>query len=125
MITIVDDDESVRQSLTRLLNSMGLEAETFASAEEFLDKGPGRAGCLILDIRLPGMSGIELQKELTATGDKTPVIFITAQDDKGLRAEAMAAGARGFLHKPFDDQALLDAIHAFHHELNELKGDQS
>ena len=112
MITIVDDDESVRKSLARLIKSMGLEAETFASAEEFLGKSPKQTGCLILDIRLPGMSGIELQKKLMASGDKTPVIFITAQDDEVLRTEAMAAGASGFLRKPFDDHALLDTIHA-------------
>ena len=114
MIYIVDDDESVRKSLARLIKSVGVKAETFASAEEFLGKTPKQTGCLILDIRLPGMSGIELQKRMAASGDKTPVIFITAQDDEVLRTEAMAAGARGFLLKPFDDYTLLDAIYASH-----------
>jgi len=114
VIYIVDDDNSVRKSLARLMKSVGLEAETFASAEEFLSKSPKQSGCLVLDICLPGMSGIELQKKLAKSGNKIPVIFITAQEDEQLRAKSMNAGAHGFLKKPFDDQALLDAIHALH-----------
>lgn len=113
VIYIVDDDESVRKSLARLMRSVGYDAETFASAEEFLARSPRPPGYLVLDVQLPGKNGLELQQELLKSGDKTPITFITAQDDEQLRNKAMASGAKAFLRKPFDDYTLLDTIQAF------------
>src|SRR5256886_16117174 len=110
-ISIVDDDESVREALKSLLKSVGFEAEAFASAEEFLNSGHlCRTACLILDVRMPGMSGVELQDRLTASRDGVPIIFISAHADEEARARALASGAIAFLVKPFSDEALLDAI---------------
>ena len=112
LIYIVDDDKSVRKSLKRLMKSAGLKAKTLASAEDFLNSGyQDNPGCLILDVRMPGLSGLELQKQLAATGSKLPIIFITAHEDEKAYNAAMAAGAVAFLQKPFDDQTLLSAIH--------------
>jgi len=112
VVFVVDDDESVRKALKRLIKSAGFEVEAFASAEDFLNCGHRDVpGCLILDVRMPGLSGLELQSELAASGSKMPVIFITARDDEQARLQAMRAGAVAFLQKPFDDQALLGAIH--------------
>ncbi len=113
VIYIVDDDASVRKSLARLMKSVGYDAETFASAEEFLAKSPRPPGYLVLDVQLPGKNGLELQQELKESGDKIPITFITAQDDEQLRNKAMASGAKAFLRKPFDDYTLLDTIQAF------------
>ncbi len=108
---IVDDDESVRRALRRLLRSAGLEATTFASAREFLDSDyRTENACLILDIQMPGLSGLDLQRELQAAGSTLPVIFITAFDSAETREEARSLGAAGYFQKPVDDQALLDAI---------------
>ena len=110
-VFVVDDDESIRRAMKRLLKSSGYDAVTFASAEEFIASNPGRGkGCLILDIRLPGMTGLDLQEKLTASGAKYAVIFITAHDDAQWRQKAKAAGAIAYLRKPFAEQALLDAI---------------
>ncbi len=111
-IFVVDDDESVRKSLNRLLKACGFKVKTFGSAEDFLDSGFVRhAGILILDVRMAGMSGLELQQRLSETGSDMPVIFITAHDDIQARTKAMEAGAVEFLQKPFEEQHLLDAIH--------------
>jgi FixJ family two-component response regulator len=110
-IVIIDDDESVRKALRRLVRSAGWRVVTFATAEEFLaaPEQPAPAG-LILDVHLPGLSGLELQQRLTAAGRSIPIVFITAYADEPTRAEALRGGAVAFLAKPFEDQALLDAI---------------
>lgn len=110
-VFVVDDDEPVRDSLAFLIASVGLEAETFASAREFLDAyHPDRSGCLVLDVRMPGMSGIELQKRLGEMGAILPIIFITGHGDVPMAVKAMRSGAIDFLQKPFEDQELLDRI---------------
>lgn len=110
-VFIVEDDPSMRAALKNLLKSVGLEAQLFASAQEFLaDKRPDVPSCLILDVRLPGLSGLELQKELAASNIHIPIIFITAHGDIPMSVRAMKAGAMEFLTKPFRDQDLLDAI---------------
>ncbi|HWE24522.1 MAG TPA: response regulator [Myxococcales bacterium] len=110
-IAVVDDDASVREALQGLLKSAGFHAEVFASAEEFLDSGQlARTACLIVDVRMPGMGGLELQRRVVAGGHRVPVIFITAHGDEELRAQALEAGAWEYLHKPFGEQKLLDAI---------------
>jgi FixJ family two-component response regulator len=115
-IAVIDDDESVRDALESLLKSAGFKAEAFASATEFLNFGhlPGLA-CMILDVRMPGMSGIELQDRLIASRDGVPIIFISAHADEEARARALASGAIAFLVKPFSDEALLEAIEAAIH----------
>ena len=111
LISIVDDDLSVRRALRRLVRSAGYTVETFASAREFLDSLPsGRAACLVLDIHLEGMSGFELQERMAADPAPIPVIFITAQDDVATRERARQTGASAYLRKPFDEQVLLAAI---------------
>jgi FixJ family two-component response regulator len=111
-IFVVDDDESVRVALKRLMRSAGLKVETFASAREFLNNcGTNRIGILVLDVRMPEMSGLELQKQLAASGAEIPVIFISAHEDSRAFELALAAGAVAFLYKPFDDQDLLAAIY--------------
>lgn len=113
MVVIVDDDESIRGSLGGLMKVAGLPALTFASAEEFLTSGEEkRTGCLIADIRMPGMSGLELQAKLNEAHQRIPIIFITAHGDEKLRLQALRAGAVEFLTKPFDDEALLDSVRA-------------
>jgi FixJ family two-component response regulator len=110
-VTIIDDDASVRRALARLLRSVGLSAATFASAEEYLQTLPEPApGCLILDVHLPGLSGLELYERLKVEGRCLPVVFITAYETDRLRQLALAAGAVAFLPKPFEEQALLDAV---------------
>jgi FixJ family two-component response regulator len=106
LICIVEDDPSVRRSLDRVVRSAGYAVETFASALEYLEWLPtGRAACVVLDVHMDGMDGFELQKRLTS-----PVIFITSHDDGPTRARVEASGAAGHLWKPFDDQAVLEAI---------------
>jgi FixJ family two-component response regulator len=109
-IFIVDDDESVRRSLKRLLRSAGFNVKTFTSARDFLDHGWSDHGLLVLDKQMPEIDGLELQKILLASGRSIPVIFITAHNDADARAMAIGAGAIAYLEKPFDDQVLLDAI---------------
>jgi two-component system response regulator AtoC len=114
LISIVDDDESIRKATKRLLESVGLQVEDFASAEDFLSSGrPEDSVCLILDIRLPGMSGLELQHELGTAGVEVPIIFITAHGDSQTRAQALEAGAADFLQKPFTEKALFKSINSF------------
>lgn len=111
-VFIVDDDPSVRKGLRRLIKSAGLAVETFASAQEFLQGGHTNApGCLVLDVRMPGLSGPQLQEELNEGGSTLPIIFITAHENSVLREEVMKAGARFFLMKPLHDQRFLDAVH--------------
>jgi len=113
MVAIVDDDDLMRSALQGLLKSAGLPAQAFASAEEFLKSGQQRqAGCLISDIRMPGMSGLELQARLNAERCKIPIIFITAHGDEKMRMQALRAGAVEFMAKPFDDEALLESVRA-------------
>jgi FixJ family two-component response regulator len=111
LIAIVDDDDSMRSALQGLLKAVGLPAQAFASGEEFLKSGQQRqTGCLIADIRMPGMSGLELQAKLNAERCRIPTIFITAHGDANLRMQALRAGAVEFLAKPFDDEALLESV---------------
>jgi FixJ family two-component response regulator len=113
LVVIVDDDELVRQALESVVKAAGFTTETFGSAEDFLDSIPMySATCLILDVRLPGMSGIELQRRLRAKNSGIPIIFVTAHGDASTRDRAMEDGAAGFLNKPVRWQTLLDAIHA-------------
>ena len=112
-ISIVDDDPAIRDALCRLMDSAGLAAAAFASAEEFL-ASPSRdeTTCLILDVRMPGMDGLELQRRLIASNWKVPIVFISAQAEAGVRERALQAGAVEFFDKPFSSTALLDAIDA-------------
>ncbi len=111
MVFIVDDDDAVRESLAFLMKSVGLRAESFSSAQAFLDGyNPARAGCLVLDIRMPGMSGLELQDKLIQMGSILPVIFITGHGDVPMAVKAIKAGAADFVQKPFRDQELIDRI---------------
>jgi FixJ family two-component response regulator len=110
-IFIVDDDASVRRALKRLIKASGYKAKTFGSAREFIDSGHYQsAGVLVLDVRMPGMNGLELQKYLSDSGSDMPIIFITAHEDSQASRKALEAGAIEFLKKPFEDQALLEGI---------------
>jgi FixJ family two-component response regulator len=110
-VYIVDDDESIRKALKRLLKAAGYDALTFASAEDFLDSTSGRGGgCLVLDIRLPGITGLDLQEKLASEGGKYAVIFMTAHDNPKWQERARKAGAVAYLKKPFNEHSLLDAI---------------
>jgi RNA polymerase sigma factor (sigma-70 family) len=111
MVFVVDDDPSVRRAIKRLVESMGLRVEMFGSGQEFLQvKRPDAPSCLVLDIRLPGISGLDFQQELAKANVHIPIIFITAHGDVPMTVRAMKAGAVEFLTKPFRDQDLLDAI---------------
>jgi FixJ family two-component response regulator len=113
LVAIVDDDDLMRTAVHGLLKAVGWSAQTFASAEEFLQSGQQRqTACLIADIRMPGMSGLELQSRLNADQCKIPTIFITAHGDAKMRMQALRAGAVEFLAKPFDDEALLESVRA-------------
>ncbi len=116
MIAIVDDDEFVRVATRHLVQSLGFESHDFASAEEFLRCPHAREfSCVISDVNMPGLSGIDLQRRLAADGRKVPVIFITAHADKAIEERAIRAGAAGFLNKPFDGGTLASGIeHALH-----------
>jgi FixJ family two-component response regulator len=113
VVFVIDDDPSMRAALEDLVSSVGLTVRPFTSPQEFLaSKRPDAPGCLVLDVRLPGMSGLTFQKELARVGVDLPVIFITGHGDIAMSVRAMKAGAIEFLTKPFHDQDLLDAIHA-------------
>jgi FixJ family two-component response regulator len=113
LVAIVDDDDLMRSALQGMLKSVGLPSQAFASAEEFLNSGQHRqTACLITDIRMPGMSGLELQARLNAEHCRIPTIFITAHGDTKMRIQALRAGAVEFLAKPFDDDALLGSVRA-------------
>ena len=111
MVAIIEDDESYRVAVQRLLKSAGLSVQSFGSAEAFLNSGQQHeTGCLITDIRMPGMSGLELQSKLNSDHCPIPTIFITAHGDEKMRLQAMRGGAVKFLAKPFDGETLLEAI---------------
>ena len=111
MIYVIDDDESVRRAFERLLRSADLKVETFASAEEFLrGERQGENACIVVDIRMPGLTGFDLQQNMATRGIQIPVIVISASDDAQTREQARRLGAAAFFRKPIDDQALLDAI---------------
>src|SRR5262249_35717441 len=111
IVFVVDDDSSVREAIRSLIRSVGWRVETFASAQEFLSNPrPNGPGCLVLDVRLPGLSGLDLQQELAAAKPEIPIIFITGHGDIPMTVRAMKAGAVEFLTKPFHDQDLLNAI---------------
>jgi RNA polymerase sigma factor (sigma-70 family) len=112
IVFVVDDDKAVRKSLERLIKSVGLTVQAFSSAREFLESDPSAGpSCLVLDVRMPGLSGIDLQKELGKMGYTIPIIFITGYGDIPMSVRTMKRGAIDFLTKPFNDQDLLDAIH--------------
>lgn len=111
-VAVVDDDESVRRAIKRLLRSIGLSSETFKTGDEFLDMFDSipsyRPDCVVLDIQMPGLNGLEVQRRLAGSG--IPVIFITAHDEAGVREQALAAGAAAYLRKPFNDEILIKAV---------------
>jgi FixJ family two-component response regulator len=111
LLSVVDDDESVRESLPDLLRKLGFAARAFSSAQEFLSSDSvDETKCLILDVAMPGMTGLDLQQELTRRGHKVPIIFITAQKDINIREQAFRQGAAQVLYKPFSATALLEAL---------------
>jgi FixJ family two-component response regulator len=111
VIAIIDDDPSAREATQRLVRSLGHKTQVFSSAEEYLQSGQGRhSSCLITDLHMPGMSGIDLQDRLIADGCRVPIIFVTAYFEERIEAQAMEAGAFGFLRKPFDDQSFVDCL---------------
>jgi FixJ family two-component response regulator len=113
LISIVDDDDSLRRSLGNLLRSLGFRVQEFASAQAFIGSQNAReTACLILDVRMPGMNGLDLQRHIAASGWRVPIVFITSHADDDARTRALAAGAVGFLSKPFHEQDILDAINA-------------
>ena len=112
IIVVIDDDDGVRTAVSRLIRSVGLEVEAFPSARDFLDReASNRPSCIVLDVRMPGLSGLDLQDELAVAGDAAPIIFITGHGTVPLSVRALKGGAVDFLEKPFEDQDLLDAIH--------------
>lgn len=114
LIAIVDDDESVCRAVRRLVRSLAMDAETFNSGQQFLDLLEAmpsfRPDCVILDVQMPGMNGLDVQDLLAASGNKFPLIFITAHDEVGVREKALSAGALAFLRKPFDDELLVKTL---------------
>jgi FixJ family two-component response regulator len=112
VVFVVDDEASIREAISSLIRSVGLRVETFSSAKDFLRMArPDAPACLVLDVRLPGLSGLELQRQLAAAHDQIPIVFITAHGDIPMSVRAMKLGAAEFLPKPFRDQDLLDAVH--------------
>jgi len=116
MIAIVDDDQSVCRALKRLVRSLGMDAETFASGREFLDLIEAmpsfHADCAVVDVQMPGLNGLEVQERLERMGSQLPVIFITAHDDVGVRQKALSGGAVAFLRKPVNDELLIKTVRA-------------
>jgi FixJ family two-component response regulator len=110
LVAIVDDDPWVRRSLDRLMRSAGFKTECFGSAEEFLESADDFLGCMILDLKLPGMNGLELQRRLADENRRIPIVFVSAHDDRASKTQALKAGATVFLNKPFGDETLLDAV---------------
>lgn len=114
LIAIVDDDESVCRAMKRLVRSLGMDAAAFASGREFIDRvetTPSfQPDCLVLDVQMPGMNGLEVQERLASSGNPLPVIFITAHDEAGVRDRALAAGAVAFLRKPFNDELFIETL---------------
>ena len=113
LISVVDDDDSLRNSLNNLIRSVGFRAQGFSSAEAFLNSSELHdTACLILDVRMPGMSGLDLQRQLVTANSRIPIVFITSHGDDDARARALEAGAVDFLYKPFREEALLKAINS-------------
>jgi FixJ family two-component response regulator len=114
LIAIVDDDESVCRAIKRLVRSLGMEADTFTSAEEFMELVGGvpwiRIDCVVLDVQMPGLNGLQVQERLLRDGKQFPIVFITAHDEAGVRERALAAGAVAFLSKPFNDDLLAKTL---------------
>lgn len=110
LVFIVDDDEAVRQSTAWLIESIGLKVHTFISADEFLENYNNESGCIVMDVRMPGMSGLEAQEEMKQRGIALPLIFITGHGDVPMAVRALKRGAFDFIEKPFNDQLLLDAV---------------
>jgi FixJ family two-component response regulator len=111
VISIVDDDPSIREAMLGLVRSLGFEAVTFPSAEDFLQSEQiDGTTCLITDLQMPGLSGIELQSQLISRGNSVPIIFVTASPERGIEAQVRSAGAVGFLNKPFDDRTLIECL---------------
>jgi FixJ family two-component response regulator len=124
-VFVIDDDARMRAATERLLKSVGLHAETFATPQDFLlRKLPGGPSCLVLDVRLPGMSGLDVQRKLTEAGVQIPVIFVTGHGDIPMTVKAMKSGAVEFLTKPFRDQDLLDAIQDALQRAGEMRQEQ-
>jgi FixJ family two-component response regulator len=119
---IVDDDESVREAALSLFRSMGIAAKAFASAEEFLGADVEAASCLVLDVQMPGMTGLQLQTQLAASGRRIPIVFITAYDNEAVRRQATAARAVVFLTKPFSDRELLDGLDTALNDASDVRG---
>ncbi len=116
LIAIVDDDESVCRAMKRLVRSLGMDAETFASGQEFLDLVEAMPSfdvdCVVLDVQMPGLNGMEVQQRLSTGGSRLPIVFITAHDEAGVRERALAMGAVAFLRKPFNDELLIKTLRA-------------
>ena len=113
VVFVVDDDESVCKALKRLMKSAGIKARSLSSAEDFLNQGCHNVpGCLILDVRMPGMNGLELQEKVVKSGSTMPIIFMSAHEDAPAREQAMKAGAIAFLQKPFEDQILIEKVNS-------------
>jgi FixJ family two-component response regulator len=113
LISIIDDDNSMREAVSSLIQSVGMRVESFASSEEFVQCDHiDEIACLILDVKMPGMSGLELQRYLTSAHRKLPIIFVTGHGDDIMRKQALNAGAVEFLYKPFSDESLLSAVNA-------------
>ena len=114
MIAIVDDDESVCRALKRLVRSLGMDADTFTSGRQFIDLIEAMpsfaADCVVLDVQMPGLNGLQVQEQLARGGHRLPVIFITAHDDAAVREQALAAGAVAFVRKPFNDELLIKTL---------------
>ena len=130
IIFVIDDDESICRSLRRLIQSMGFHVRTFISGNDFLNQGcQNMSGCIILDVRMPEIGGLELQKRLNDSGCKMPIIFMSAHQDNGTREKAFNAGAIAFLQKPFEDQLLVKtirlALNRFVDEQTETNHDES
>ncbi|MHC4445023.1 MAG: response regulator transcription factor [Planctomycetota bacterium] len=125
-VFVVDDDPSIRRSLRRVIESIGLAVKCYSGAEEFLNKyDPAQSGCLVLDVRMPGVSGLDLQETLSARAIDLPIVFITAYGDVPMTARAMKAGAVDFIEKPFNEQELLDAINRAIEQDTRFRRDQA
>jgi FixJ family two-component response regulator len=114
LVAVVDDDESVCRALKRLVRSLGMEADTFASGQEFIDlmeaMPSNQIDCVVLDVQMPGMNGLDVQERLQSRGSRLPIIFITAHDEVNVRERALAAGAVAFVRKPFNDELLIRTL---------------
>jgi FixJ family two-component response regulator len=126
LVHVIDDNASVRRAVKRLLGSVGIDAVTYSSAQQFLDSEPADVpSCLVLDVRMPRLSGLELQDRLIDAGRALPIVFITGHGDIAMAVEAMKKGAVDFLPKPFNDQDLIDAIHRALDQHERLRGEQA